>query len=49
MDDIKREAEAALRVLSMLAVSGDAVDVVAAVRAKLKRIVALTGKEGADG
>ena len=41
MEQAKKEVTDALVILSTLAVSGDVVDVMAAVRAKLKRAISL--------
>ncbi len=54
MEDLKearKELEAALMILGTLSVSGEAVEVMAAVRAKLKRVMAMleAGKEEAHG
>ena len=49
MDEIKSETTEALRILSMLAVSGDAVDLMAAVRAKLKKALKLMEEGETDG
>ena len=49
MLDIKQEIASTLAVLSTLAVSGDAVDVMAVARAKLKAILAQLEQEDGDG
>lgn len=50
MEEIKKELTEAFAILAMLNVSGDAVDLMAAVRAKLKRAIKLTEpKEDTDG
>lgn len=41
MNDAKQEIVEALRILSALAVSGDAVEVIAAVRSKMKKAIKL--------
>lgn len=41
MNDAKQEIVEALRILSALAVSGDAVEVIAAVRSKIKKAIKL--------
>ena len=48
MEQVKKEVTDALAILSTLAVSGDVVDVMAAVRAKLKRAISLI-EENKDG
>lgn len=48
MEQAKKEVIDALTILSTLAVSGDVVDVMAAVRAKLKRAISLM-EENKDG
>lgn len=48
MEQVKKEVTDALAILSTLAVSGDVVDVMAAVRAKLKRAISLM-EENKDG
>ncbi len=48
MERVKKEVTDALAILSTLAVSGDVVDVMAAVRAKLKRAISLM-EENKDG
>lgn len=48
MEQAKKEVIDALAILSTLAVSGDVVDVMAAVRAKLKRAISLM-EENKDG
>lgn len=48
MLDVKQEISATLAVLSTLAVSGDAVDVMAVARAKLKAVLAQLEQEGKD-
>lgn len=52
MSDIKKEVAEALVILSTLSVSGDAVDIMAAVRQKLKRALKMldeSQKEDTDG
>lgn len=52
MSDIKKEVSEALAILSTLSVSGDAVDIMAAVRQKLKRALKMldeSKKEDTDG
>ena len=49
MEQAKKEVTEALAILSTLAVSGDVVDVMAAVRAMLKRAITLMDKEESDG
>lgn len=52
MSDIKKEVSEALAILSTLSVSGDAVDIMAAVRQKLKRALKMLNeaeKEDTDG
>lgn len=49
MNDVKAEVESALAILSTLSVSGDAVDVMAAVRAKLKRAIKALESEDSHG
>lgn len=44
MNEIKTELNDALALLSRLSVSGDAVDLMAAVRAKLKRALKMVGQ-----
>lgn len=46
---ISDELTAAYQILSTLSVSGDAVDAMAAVRAKLRRVMAALGKEEQNG
>lgn len=41
MNDAKQEIVEALRILSALAVSGEAVEVIAAVRSKMKKAIKL--------
>ena len=48
MERVKKEVTDALAILSTLAVSGDVVDIMAAVRAKLKRAISLM-EENKDG
>mgnify|MGYP006971974885 CR=1 FL=1 len=48
MEQAKKEVTDALAILSTLAVSGDVVDVMAAVRTKLKRAISLM-EENKDG
>ena len=48
MEQAKKEVTDALAILSTLAVSGDVVDIMAAVRAKLKRAISLM-EENKDG
>lgn len=38
MEELRKEVDAIYRMISSLSVSGDAVDIIAAVRAKLKRV-----------
>lgn len=49
MEDVKKEVNEALQILSALAVSGDAVDLMAAVRAKLKKALKLMEEGETDG
>lgn len=52
MKELKETIDSAYRMLSTLQVSGDAVDVVAAVRAKLRKAYSLAGeaaKEAPNG
>lgn len=49
MDDIRTELANVFALLSNLSVSGDAVDIMAAVRQKLRRVNSLLEKEGEDG
>lgn len=49
MSDIKKEISMTLAMLSTLSVSGDAVDVMAAARSKLKWVLAQLKQEGGDG
>ena len=49
MSDIKKEISMTLAMLSTLSVSGDAVDVMAAARAKLKWVLSQLKQEGGDG
>lgn len=48
MSDIKKEISMTLAMLSTLSVSGDAVDVMAVARAKLKAILAQLEQEAKD-
>lgn len=48
MEELKREIENAWKLLSMLPVSGDAVDVLAACRMALRRAMAMTDAGKAD-
>lgn len=45
MDDIKKELNDALAMLGMITLSGDAVDVMAAAKSKIRRVVAALDKE----
>lgn len=45
MDDIKKELNDALAMLGMITLSGDAVDVMAAAKSKIRRVVAELDKE----
>lgn len=49
MDEVKKEVTEALAVLSAIYVNGDAVDIVAAVRSKLKRAISLMEKGDDNG
>lgn len=49
MNNVKSEIEVAIAMLSTLSVSGDAVDVMAAARAKLKRALKELESEDKDG
>lgn len=49
MSDIEKAISMTLAMLSTLSVSGDAVDVMAAARAKLKWVLAQLKQEGGDG
>lgn len=45
MDDIKKELNDALQMLGMITLSGDAVDVMAAAKSKIRRVAATLDKE----
>ena len=45
MDDIKKELNDALQMLGMITLSGDAVDVMAAAKSKIRRVDATLDKE----
>ena len=45
MDDIKKELNDALQMLGMITLSGDAVDVLAAAKSKIRRVAATLDKE----
>ena len=45
MDDIKKELNEALQMLGMITLSGDAVDVMAAAKSKIRRVAATLDKE----
>lgn len=45
MDDIKKELNDALQMLGMITLSGDAVDVMAAAKSKIRRVAATLYKE----
>lgn len=49
MNNVKAEIQGAIAILSTLSVSGDAVDVMAAARAKLKRALKELESEVKDG
>ena len=49
LDKINEEARSAYTILSSLTVSGDAVDAIAAIRAKIRRVIELSKKEDTDG
>lgn len=44
-DDVRKELDDALRMLSMIALSGDALDVMAAAKNKIRRALALLESE----
>ena len=45
MDDTKKELNDALQMLGMITLSGDAVDVMAAAKSKIRRVAATLDKE----
>lgn len=54
MKELQKELKGALRLISALSVSGDAVDIVAAAKQKIRRALELSepapdGEEGQDG
>lgn len=49
MDEIKKELEDALKMLGMISLNGDAVDVMAVAKSKIRRSIALLREESVDG
>ena len=49
MDEIKKELNDALAMLGMISLNGDAVDVMAVAKNKIRRSISLLSKEEADG
>ena len=49
MDEIKKELSDALVMLGMIVLSGDAVDIMAAAKNKIRQSLTLLEKEDADG
>lgn len=49
MNEVKKDVQEALAILSALSVSGDAIDIMAAVRQKLKRAIKAMDEEGDGG